>query len=87
MTLSLLLAATTWLAQGQSPLELQFLGRYVTNTYDAGGTEITAFDATSKRLFSVNGSTGKVDIINFANPRNAYSHYFIRFNSLWTFRE
>lgn len=68
VTLSLLLAATTWLTHGQSPPELQFLGRYETSTYDAGGTEITAFDAASKRLFSVNGSTGKVDIINFANP-------------------
>ena len=68
VTLSLLLGTMTWFSQAQSPVELQFLGRYVTNTYDAGGTEITAYDAATKRLFSVNGSTGKVDIINFTIP-------------------
>lgn len=52
------------------PLELSFLGRYSTGTYDAGGTEIAAYDPASKRLFSVNGSTGSVDIINVANPGN-----------------
>lgn len=50
------------------PLELSFLGRYSTGTYDAGGSEISAYDPSSKRLFSVNGSTGNVDIINLANP-------------------
>lgn len=52
------------------PLELSFLGRYSTGTYDAGGAEIAAYDPASKRLFSVNGSTGSVDIINVANPGN-----------------
>ncbi|MFM7023299.1 MAG: choice-of-anchor I family protein, partial [Flavobacteriales bacterium] len=50
------------------PLELSFLGRYSTGTYDAGGAEISAFDPASKRVFSVNGATGKLDIINISNP-------------------
>ena len=54
--------------RSQSSIELRFLGRYSTGTYDAGGAEIAAYDASSKRLFSVNGATGSVDIINIANP-------------------
>ena len=58
-----------WLeAIGQSSIELRFLGRYSTNTYDAGGAEIAAYDAATKRLFSVNASTGSVDILNISNP-------------------
>ena len=62
---SLCLFAIQGIAQ---PLELSFLGRYSTGTYDAGGSEIAAYDPASKRLFSVNGSSGSVDIINLANP-------------------
>jgi 2',3'-cyclic-nucleotide 2'-phosphodiesterase / 3'-nucleotidase / 5'-nucleotidase len=68
LAICLLLNLTMMTAWSQSSIELRFLGRYSTNTYDAGGTEITAYDAASKRLFSVNGSTGNVDIINFTNP-------------------
>jgi 2',3'-cyclic-nucleotide 2'-phosphodiesterase (5'-nucleotidase family) len=55
-------------AQAQAPLELQFLGRYSTNTYNSGGAEISAYDVATKRLFTVNGSSGDVDIINLSNP-------------------
>lgn len=68
LAICLLLNLTMMTAWSQSSIELRFLGRYSTNTYDAGGTEITAYDAASKRLFSVNGSTGNVDIINLTNP-------------------
>jgi hypothetical protein len=52
----------------QTHLDLQFIGRYATNTYDAGGTEISVYDASTYRLFSVNGSTGDLDIIDISNP-------------------
>ena len=45
-----------------------FVGRYTTGLYDVGATEIAAYDPTSKKIFSVNGSTGKVDVIDFSNP-------------------
>ncbi|TND08336.1 MAG: hypothetical protein FD123_2367 [Bacteroidetes bacterium] len=54
--------------QAQSSISLQFIGRYASNTYDAGGTEIVGYDYTSKKLFSVNASTGDLDIINLTNP-------------------
>lgn len=52
----------------QTHFDMQFIGRYATNTYDAGGTEISAYDAATYRLFSVNGSTGDLDIIDISNP-------------------
>ncbi len=51
-----------------SELKFTFIGRYVTNSYDAGGTEIAGYDAASKRLFSVNAVSGDIDIINLTNP-------------------
>lgn len=45
-----------------------FVGRYATGIFDKGATEIAAYDPSSKKIFSVNGSTGKVDVIDFSNP-------------------
>jgi DNA-binding beta-propeller fold protein YncE len=63
-----LLAASPLLAQ--NPVDLRFVGRYYTGTFDAGATEIAAYDPISQRVFSVNGSTGNIDIINFSDPSN-----------------
>ena len=68
LTMALLMCLSGISALAQPSIQLRFLGRYSSNTYDAGGTEITAYDAASKRLFSVNASTGNVDIINLTNP-------------------
>ncbi|MDQ3108525.1 MAG: hypothetical protein M3R17_01405 [Bacteroidota bacterium] len=51
-----------------SELRFTFLGRYSSNTYDAGATEIAGYDAASKRLFSVNAVSGDIDIISLVNP-------------------
>lgn len=68
LTMGLILCISAISALAQPSIQLRFLGRYSSNTYDAGGTEITAYDASTKRLFSVNASTGNVDIINLSNP-------------------
>jgi 2',3'-cyclic-nucleotide 2'-phosphodiesterase (5'-nucleotidase family) len=49
-------------------LTLSKIGGYSTGIYNAGGCEIATYDATSQRLFSVNASTGDIDIISLANP-------------------
>jgi hypothetical protein len=54
--------------QAQNAINLQFIGRYSTGVFDAGGMEILAYDAPSKRLYGVNASTGRIEIINLTNP-------------------
>jgi hypothetical protein len=55
-------------APASSELRFTFIGRYASNAYDAGGTEIAGYDPASKRLFSVNAVSGDLDIINLTNP-------------------
>lgn len=44
------------------------VGRYATGLFDAGSTEIVAYDPQSKQLFSVNAVSGDIDIISITNP-------------------
>ena len=66
--LALLLFSMVATALHAQPLQMNKIGGYSTGIYDAGGCEIVTYDATSQRLFSVNASTGDVDIISLANP-------------------
>ncbi|MFN9595574.1 MAG: choice-of-anchor I family protein [Bacteroidota bacterium] len=52
----------------QQPVDLRFIGRYYTGSFDQGATEIACYDPVSQRLFSVNGSNGNIDIINLSDP-------------------
>ena len=47
-------------------LSLEKIGAYDGGV--VGAAEITAYDATSKRLFVVNGANGSVDVLDMANP-------------------
>ncbi len=49
-------------------LSLSFLGRYAAPTTGVGGAEIPAWDATTRRLFVVNGAAGSVDVLSLSNP-------------------
>lgn len=53
-------------------LNAVFKGRYTSGyvSKDGGVMEISAFDNSSKKLFTVNGVTGKIDIINLNDPAN-----------------
>jgi 2',3'-cyclic-nucleotide 2'-phosphodiesterase/3'-nucleotidase/5'-nucleotidase len=54
----------------QSVVDLKLIGRYSSNVYDGGGTEIAAYDAATSHLFSVNAATGALDIIDLSDPSN-----------------
>jgi len=49
-------------------VELKVLGSYATGIYNQGASEIVAYDAGTKRLFTVNGATSKIDVLSVANP-------------------
>lgn len=49
-------------------LDLTLLGRYESGKYDEGGAEITAYDARTRRVFTINAQAGTVDILDIRNP-------------------
>jgi 2',3'-cyclic-nucleotide 2'-phosphodiesterase/3'-nucleotidase/5'-nucleotidase len=49
-------------------LELVPIGGWTSNTFDAGGAEIAAFDPESARLFIVNGGAASLDILDLSDP-------------------
>ncbi|GAA3441222.1 choice-of-anchor I family protein [Planomonospora venezuelensis] len=68
-----LLPATAHAAGGAESrprgIELAFLGRYTTGTVAAGASEITAYDAPTRRVFVVNAQAGTVDVLDIRDPR------------------
>ncbi|WP_062353495.1 choice-of-anchor I family protein [Herbidospora yilanensis] len=64
-----LLAATPAAATPHKGITLQFLGRYTTGAFDAGASEITAYDAKTRRVFVVNAQDGTVDVLDIRDPR------------------
>ncbi|MBT9256408.1 choice-of-anchor I family protein [Phycicoccus sp. MAQZ13P-2] len=44
------------------------VGTYRTGSFDAGGSEITAYDARTRRLFVVNSGAGTVDVLDISRP-------------------
>ncbi len=52
----------------KSSVGLKILGTYATGTYNQGASEIVAYDAETKRLFTVNGATSKIDVLSIGNP-------------------
>ncbi|MET8049151.1 choice-of-anchor I family protein [Streptosporangium sp. NPDC005286] len=54
---------------GPRGIELTFLGRYTTGTVAAGASEITAYDAKTRRVFVVNAQAGTVDVLDIRDPR------------------
>lgn len=57
-------------AIGQSsPVQLRPISTTkLTGGFDEGAAEISSYDAGSKRLFVVNGSTDQIDVLDIANP-------------------
>nr|BFE82184.1 hypothetical protein GCM10020093_047850 [Planobispora longispora] len=54
---------------GHRDLELTFLGRHTTGTVAAGASEITAYDARTRRVFVVNAQAGTLDVLDIRDPR------------------
>ena len=47
---------------------LTALGTYSTGLFDEGGSEITAYDPATRRLFVVNSGAGTVDVVDIEDP-------------------
>jgi 2',3'-cyclic-nucleotide 2'-phosphodiesterase/3'-nucleotidase/5'-nucleotidase len=64
---SLLVVSTNLFSQ---VINLQKVGNYATGVFDEGATEIAAFDPATNYLFSVNGLTGNIDVIDINDVTN-----------------
>lgn len=53
--------------EASTGISIEFVGR-ANSTSGLGGSEISAYDPTTKRLFVTNGATNKIDIFDIANP-------------------
>ncbi|MBS1825440.1 MAG: choice-of-anchor I family protein [Acidobacteria bacterium] len=53
-------------APGQ--IRLRQIGRVATGMYNSGGAEISAYEPTTQRLFTVNGGTKSIDVVDLSNP-------------------
>jgi len=61
-------AATAALAlPAHASVTMEFVGRAISGD-GLAGSEIAAYDATTKRIYVTNGATGKIDIFSIANP-------------------
>ncbi|GIH95974.1 hypothetical protein Psi01_66040 [Planobispora siamensis] len=54
---------------GNRDIELAFLGRHTTGIVASGASEITAYDARTRRVFVVNAQAGTVDVLDIRDPR------------------
>lgn len=57
-------------AYESAQMALSKVGTFATNTYNAGGAEIVAFDAATKRLFLVNALAAEIQVVSVADPAN-----------------
>jgi DNA-binding beta-propeller fold protein YncE len=71
MTIRLLTAALAVcgfsLSQTTPSISLTKLGTFATRTFDRGAAEIVAYDATTRRLFVVNGDQKTIDVLDARN--------------------
>jgi len=51
-------------------LGMSQVGTFATNAFDAGGAEIVAFDAGTKRMFLVNAVAAEIQVVSLADPAN-----------------
>jgi hypothetical protein len=49
-------------------IDLLPIGKYMTGIPNIGATEIAAFDPDTRRLFSVNGASNTIDVIDLSDP-------------------
>lgn len=51
-------------------LKIEAIGTYSTGIFNESAAEISAYDPINKRLFVINGSTNKVDVLSIKEPNN-----------------
>ena len=64
----ILLLAISTVILSQNSIQLSPLGSYQTGIFDDGGTEISAFDPVSKKLFITNASNNTITVLDMTNP-------------------
>lgn len=57
------------------------IGSYHTGTFDASATEIMAWNAADARVYSTNGSTVAIDVIDLSDPTNPVLDFSIDLSS------
>lgn len=67
-----------------SSVSLKHVSRYSTGVFEKSAAEITAFDAQSKRVFTVNAQQGSLDIIDLSDANNPKSIGAIEVSGLAT---
>ena len=70
LTAGAALPATAGPARGPKNPEVSLtpLGTYTSGLFDEGAAEITAYDASTRRLFVVNSGAGTVDVLDISDP-------------------
>ncbi len=53
----------------EQPLELSFKSTYATGVFDESATEIVAYDSASEILFSTNGDSEEIDVLDVSDPK------------------
>ena len=70
VTTLLFLSLMALSSQGQNLIDLSVIGTYKTGVFDDGAMEIAAYDATSQKVFAVNGSSGTIEVLDISDPTN-----------------
>jgi hypothetical protein len=65
---NVLLALLLMVGIAHAEVTLTPIGVYETGVFDEGATEIAAFDRMTDRVFSVNGDTGAIDVLDLTDP-------------------
>lgn len=70
---------------GSSPtkakLKIEPIGTYSTGIFNESAAEISAYDPINQRLFVINGSTNKVDVLSIKEPNNPSFLFNLEINS------
>ncbi|WP_417611418.1 choice-of-anchor I family protein [Owenweeksia hongkongensis] len=70
LTTLLFLSIMALAGQAQNLIDLSVIGTYKTGVFDDGAMEIAAYDATTQKVFAVNGSTGTIEVLDISDPTN-----------------
>jgi 2',3'-cyclic-nucleotide 2'-phosphodiesterase / 3'-nucleotidase / 5'-nucleotidase len=57
-------------------------GRYQTGVYNGSASEIVQYDPVSKKIFSVNAASDRIDVISFSNPSSMTLSSYIDVSSV-----
>lgn len=65
----------------QANLKIERIGTYTTGIFSDSAAEISAYDPINQKIFVINGSTNKVDVLNIQDPSNPSFLFNLELNS------